>query len=33
MLLTAGVSIWNMGAGYLAGLLLWYALDRGWLRV
>lgn len=31
-LLTAGASIWNMGAGYLAGLLLWHAFDRGWLK-
>jgi MFS superfamily sulfate permease-like transporter len=33
MLLTAGVSMWNMGAGYLAGLLLWHSYDRGWLKV
>ncbi|MBI2219073.1 MAG: sulfate transporter [Candidatus Rokubacteria bacterium] len=32
MLLTAGVAMWNMGAGYLAGLLLWHAFRRGWLR-
>lgn len=32
MLLTAGVSMWNMGAGYLTGLVLWHAFDRGWLR-
>ena len=32
MLLTAGVSMWNMGAGYLAGLVLWHAFRRGWLR-
>ncbi len=32
MLLTAGLSMWNMGAGYLAGLLLWYAFQRGWLK-
>jgi predicted benzoate:H+ symporter BenE len=32
MLLTAGVSMWNMGAGYLAGLGLWYALQRGWVK-
>ena len=32
VLLTAGVSMWNMGAGYLAGLLLWHAFDRGWLK-
>jgi MFS superfamily sulfate permease-like transporter len=32
MLLTAGVSMWNMGAGYLAGLVLWHASRRGWIR-
>ena len=32
MLLTAGVSIWNMGVGYLAGLVLWHAFERGWLK-
>lgn len=32
MLLTAGVSMWNMGAGYLAGLLLWHAYQRGWVK-
>ena len=32
-LLTAGVAMWNMGAGYLAGLALWHAFDRGWLKV
>jgi len=31
MLLTAGVSMWNMGIGYLAGLVLWHAYQRGWL--
>jgi MFS superfamily sulfate permease-like transporter len=31
-LLTAGVSMWNMGAGYLAGLVLWHAYQRGWVR-
>jgi MFS superfamily sulfate permease-like transporter len=30
---TAGVSLWNMGAGYLGGLALWYACDRGWLKL
>lgn len=33
VLLTAGLALWNMGVGYLAGLALWYALQRGWLRV
>ena len=32
MLLTAGVSMWNMGAGYLAGLVLWHAYQRGWVK-
>jgi len=33
LLLTAGVSLWNMGVGYLAGLALWHALQREWLRI
>jgi MFS superfamily sulfate permease-like transporter len=32
LILTAGVSMWNMGVGYAGGLLLWYAFRRGWLR-
>jgi MFS superfamily sulfate permease-like transporter len=32
MALTAGVAMWNMGAGYLAGLVLWHAYRRGILR-
>lgn len=32
MLLTAGVSMWNMGVGYVADLVLWHAYQRGWLR-
>jgi MFS superfamily sulfate permease-like transporter len=32
MLLTTGVSMWNMGAGYLTGLALWYAFEKGWLK-
>jgi hypothetical protein len=28
MLLTAGVSMWNMGVAYVAGLALWYAFQR-----
>jgi len=27
----AGVGMWNMGAGYLAGLVLWHSYRRGWL--
>lgn len=33
ILFTAGLSMWNMGAGYLGGLVLWHALRRGWVRV
>jgi MFS superfamily sulfate permease-like transporter len=32
MLLTAGVSLWNMGAAYAVGLLLGWAFQRGWLK-
>lgn len=32
MLLTAGLSQWNMGVGYVAGLVLWHAYQRGWLK-
>jgi hypothetical protein len=32
LLLTTGLSMWNMGVGYLAGLALWYAFQRKWLR-
>jgi MFS superfamily sulfate permease-like transporter len=31
-LLTAAVSMWNMGAGFLAGLVLWYAHGAGALE-
>lgn len=33
LLLTAGVAMWNMGAGYLAGLLLHHAIRRGVVRL
>lgn len=32
MVLTAGVSMWNMGVGYVTGLILWYAFQWKWLR-
>jgi hypothetical protein len=32
MLLTAGVSLWSMGVGYVAGMILWHAYRRGWLK-
>jgi len=33
MLVTAGVAMWNMGAGYLAGLVLWHGVQRGVVRI
>ena len=33
MVFTAALAMWNMGAGYLGGLLLWYALRWRWLRL
>jgi MFS superfamily sulfate permease-like transporter len=33
LLVTAGTAMWNMGVAYLAGLILYYALDRRWIRV
>jgi MFS superfamily sulfate permease-like transporter len=33
MVVTAGVALWNMGAGYLAGLLLYHASSRNLLRL
>jgi MFS superfamily sulfate permease-like transporter len=32
MFLTAGIATWNMGVGYLVGLLLWYAFQWRWLK-
>ena len=33
LILTAGLSMWNMGLGYAAGLALWYAFRRRWVQV
>jgi len=33
LLVTGGIAMWNMGVAYLAGLLLYYALNRRWIRV
>jgi MFS superfamily sulfate permease-like transporter len=33
LILTAGLAMWNMGVAYLAGLLLYYAIQRRWIRV
>jgi MFS superfamily sulfate permease-like transporter len=33
LLITAGTAMWNMGVAYLAGLILYYGLERRWLKV
>ncbi len=33
LLVTAGTAMWNMGVAYLAGLVLYYGLQRRWFRV
>jgi predicted benzoate:H+ symporter BenE len=33
LLVTAGTAIWNMGIAYLAGLILYYGLQRHWIKV
>lgn len=33
MVVTAGVALWNMGAAYLAGLILYHAASRRLLRL
>ena len=33
LLLTAGIAMWNMGVAYLAGLILYYGIERRWIRV
>lgn len=33
MVVTAGVALWNMGAGYLTGLVLYHAARRRLLRL
>jgi hypothetical protein len=32
MLVTAGLAMWNMGVAYLAGLILYYGVERGILK-
>ena len=32
LLVTAGTAMWNMGVAYLAGLLLYYGLQRRWIQ-
>jgi hypothetical protein len=33
LVVTAGIALWNMGAAYLAGLILFHALRRGLVRL
>ena len=33
LLVTAGTAMWNMGVAYLAGLLLYYAIHKRWVKV
>jgi MFS superfamily sulfate permease-like transporter len=33
LLVTAGTAMWNMGVAYLAGLTLYYGLQRRWIKV
>jgi MFS superfamily sulfate permease-like transporter len=33
MLVVAGFAMWNMGAAFLAGIILYQALQRGWLKL
>ena len=33
MVMTAGIALWNMGAGYVAGLMLYHAIRRGIVRL
>jgi len=33
LLVTAGTAIWNMGVAYLAGVALYYSIQRRWIKV
>ncbi|MCL4532497.1 MAG: putative sulfate/molybdate transporter [Actinobacteria bacterium] len=33
MLVTAGVATWNMGAAFVAGVVLYQAVNRGWVKL
>jgi predicted benzoate:H+ symporter BenE len=33
LLITAGTAMWNMGVAYLAGLILYYGLQRRWIKI
>lgn len=32
VMLTAGIAGWNIGAAFVAGLVLWHFIRRGWIR-
>ena len=32
LVVTAGIAMWNMGVAYLAGLILYYGLQRRWIK-
>ena len=33
MLVVAGFAMWNMGAAFLAGIILYQALERRWIKI
>lgn len=33
LIITTGTAMWNMGAAYLAGLALYHAIERKWIRI
>jgi MFS superfamily sulfate permease-like transporter len=33
LLITAGTAMWNMGVAYVVGLLLYYGIQRRWVKV
>jgi len=33
LIVTAGIAMWNMGVAYLAGLVLYYGIQRRWIKV
>jgi hypothetical protein len=33
LLITAGTAKWNLGVAYLVGLLLYYGIQRRWIKV
>ncbi|MCX5903127.1 MAG: putative sulfate/molybdate transporter [Proteobacteria bacterium] len=33
LIVTAGIAMWNMGVAYLAGLVLYYGIQRRWIKI